>query len=390
VSGFHHRDERTADHPMRQSAAAVRAAHDEEAQCVYSPPAMRIHVIAIVLLIGCHSSSERPGVFVDAAVGEDAAVPPDAATMTTDHFKEIFDEVDGDRITQVLRELAGEVPVTVNGNSITLGQRFDDAGRQNFRDYFTQTMQNLGLEINPMHYQALNHPRAGDNVEAILRGPSADSLIVIVHYDSIGPRGTETANPGVDDDMSGMSILFETARLFVKHHDQLGFTVRFVASDEEELGGLAGARNYATYITGLAQSQGFALIAAVDDEQSGWNCSADNLCGDNLFPAMDVFSCGGNGPGSFDSWQLGNQLSDIVATYSTLKVKRGCLGANSDHFAFGERGVPAIVYSEHTPFSNPHFDREGGDTFDKIDTAYLISIARPAITFQAALAGLKK
>jgi hypothetical protein len=52
--------------------------------------------------------------------------------------------------------------------------------------------------------------------------------------------------------------------------------------------------------------------------------------------------------------------------------------------------VPAITYSEHTPFSNPHFDRSGGDTFDKIDLAYFISIARVGITFQAALAGVQK
>lgn len=354
---------------------------------------MRIQALAIVLLIGCHSSN--PGGTVDAGGGADAAVAPDAAPLpdaapSIDHLKQIFDEVDGARITQTLRELSGDVPVVVNGAAITLGERFDDVGRQNFRDYWIQTMQGLGLEINPMHYQAPNHPRAGDNVEAILRGPSADSLIVIVHYDSTGPTGSETTNPGADDDMSGMSIMLETARLFVQHRAQLALTVRFVASDEEELGGLAGARNYAAYITNLAQTEGFKLVAAVDDEQSGWNCSVDNRCGDNLFPAVDVYNCGGNGPGSFDDWQLGNQFSDIVASYSPLKVKRGCIGANSDHFAFGTIGVPAIVYSEHNPFANPHFDQEGGDTFDKIDTDYLISIARPGITFQAALAGVQK
>ena len=41
-------------------------------------------------------------------------------------------------------------------------------------------------------------------------------------------------------------------------------------------------------------------------------------------------------------------------------------------------------------FANPHSDQEGGDTFAKIDTAYLTSIARPAIAFQAALAGVQK
>jgi hypothetical protein len=51
--------------------------------------------------------------------------------------------------------------------------------------------------------------------------------------------------------------------------------------------------------------------------------------------------------------------------------------------------VPAVVYSEHNPFANPHFDRSGGDTFARIDMAYRTSIARPAITFQAMLAGVQ-
>jgi hypothetical protein len=54
-----------------------------------------------------------------------------------------------------------------------------------------------------------------------------------------------------------------------------------------------------------------------------------------------------------------------------------------------EIGVPALVYSEHDPFPNPHFDRAGGDTFARIDTADLTSIARPALTFDASLAGIQ-
>jgi hypothetical protein len=335
---------------------------------------MRIPLIAAVLSIGC---------------GDHRATPADASAdaPAADPVKQIFDEVDGAHLTQLMRELSGVVPVTVAGQSITLGQRFDDTGRKNFRDYWTQTMQGLGLEVNQLHYQAAGDPRPGDNVEAILRGPSPDSIVVIVHYDSIGPTGLETSNPGADDDMSGMAILLETARLFVLHRAQLTRTVRFVASDEEELGNLAGARDYAAHVKALSQTEGFALIAAVDDEQSGWNCSADGLCADSAFPAVDVFSCSPDR--SFDFPALGDQLAGVVAAYSPLHVTRGCIGANSDHFAMWQIGVPAIVYSEHSPFANPHFDSEGGDTFDKIDTAYLTSIARPAIAFQAELAGIQ-
>jgi len=334
---------------------------------------MRIQLIAILALIGCE---------IDPPTNE-------SALAQLDPLKEIFDEVDGDHIIQLMRDLSGVDPVDLGGTQVRIDERFSSDGRKRFRLYFTQTMENLGLEVNQFHYQAAGHPRPGDNVEAILRGPSADSFIVIVHYDSIGPRGRETMNPGADDDMTGMSILFETARLFVKHRDRLTYTVRFVATDEEELGGLAGARNYAAYIKAKSLSEGFALVAAVDDEQSGWNCSVDKRCGDNTFPAFDIFSCGSGAGHTFNFPALGDQFASVVAAFSPLNVTRGCLGQNSDHFAMWEIGVPAVVYSEHNPFANPHFDRSGGDTFDKIDTAYLISIARPAIAFQAGLAGLR-
>ena len=342
---------------------------------------MRISWIAIALLIGCQADLDGP-----ASPGADENGTREAAA--TDHLKEIFDQVDDAMITQRLREMAGVVPVTVNGVSITLGQRFDADGRSRFRDYWSQIMRDLGLEVTPFHFTA--SPRAGDNVEAVLRGPSFDSVVVIVHYDSIGPRGRETSNPGVDDDLSGMSIMLETARLLVAHKAQLQFTVRFVISDMEELGGLAGARNYAQHIQAQAAAEGFRLIAAVDDEQSGWNCSTDGLCGDNLFPAFDIFSCSTGNPPRFTFPALGDQFAAIVASYSTLHVKRNCIGSSSDHFAMWEIGVPAVVYSEHNPFANPHFDRSGGDTLDRIDMSYLTAIARPAITFQAALAGIPR
>src|SRR4051812_8035298 len=349
---------------------------------------MRIQLISIMILLGCQGGLEDTTDDTEEVPASEFAPPPTAVVV--DHLKNIFDEVDGSRITQTMRELSGVVPVTVNGTSITLGERFSTAGRQKFRDYWTQKMSGLGLEINQFHYQAARHPRAGDNVEAVLRGPSPNSVVIIVHYDSIGPRGRETSNPGADDDMSGMAIQLETARLLVAHRTQLTNTVRFVASDEEELGGLAGARDYAARIKALSQSAGFTLVAAVDDEQSGWNCSADGLCGDNTFPAFDIFSCGSGGGRTFNFPALGDRFAALVATYSPLHVTRGCIGSSSDHFAMWEIGVPALVFSEHNPFANPHFDRAGGDTFAKIDTAYLTSIARPAITFQAALAGVQK
>src|SRR4029079_1845120 len=133
---------------------------------------MRIQLITMFVLIGCQTSGDD----IADLDGDGAAGP--AAVAATDHLKEIFDQVDSARLTQTMRELSGVVPVVVNGRTITLGQRFNANGRQHFRDYWTQTMTNLGLEVNQFHFQA--SPRAGDNVEAVLRGPSPDSVVVIV------------------------------------------------------------------------------------------------------------------------------------------------------------------------------------------------------------------
>jgi Zn-dependent M28 family amino/carboxypeptidase len=251
-------------------------------------------------------------------------------------------------------------------------------------------MTGLGLTVTPLNYQAAGHPRPGVDLEAVVPGASADSIVVIVHYDSIGPVGAETSNVGADDDMSGMAIEMETARIFALHQHELGYTVHFVASDEEELGGLAGARAYASHIQSAAQAGGFRIVAAVDDEQTGWNCNADVMCGDNIWPSFDVYSCGGNHIANYDFPAIGDALAAIVTQYSSLAVVRGCIGENSDHFAMWEIGVPAVVFTEHNAFGNPHFDQEGGDTVAAIDFAYLTSIARPAIAFQASLAGIPR
>src|SRR5205823_2864759 len=111
----------------------------------------------------------------------------------------------------------------------------------------------------PLDYTWAGQARPGTDLEAVLPGASPDSVVVIVHYDSIGPPGSEIGNPGADDDMTGMAIEMETARIFVAHRQELAYTVRFVAADQEELGGLAGARYYAQYVKTAAASGNFHL-----------------------------------------------------------------------------------------------------------------------------------
>ncbi len=308
-------------------------------------------------------------------------------------YQKIFASVQQDNLQLLLKELTGGVPVTVKGTSYLISDRYLPASKAKFRAFWLQYFQGLGIAAQEYSYRTRHNvgETQGHNLEAVLPGKSKDSIVIIVHYDSIGPWGHEAENPGVDDDMSGMSIMLETARILAQYRGTLQHTVRFVAADYEEHAspGLEGARNYAAYLQKLAQDEGFKIVAAVDDEQTGWNCAAEGGCSDNSpGDSFDVFSCSGDSK-NYDYKEIGDALEQTAALYSTLKTTRGCIGQNSDHYAMWEIGVPSVVFSEHTPFNNPHFDQNGGDTYDKIDQGYFFKIAQVGVTFAATLVGVQ-
>jgi Zn-dependent M28 family amino/carboxypeptidase len=307
-----------------------------------------------------------------------AMASANASQSAGDIYQTVFNAVDQSHLQKLLKDMTGTNPVTINGETFTITDRYLPAEKANFRKYWTAYYQSLGLQVTPFAYKTqYNLETEGHDLEAILPGKSTDSIVIIVHYDSIGPHGAD--NPGVDDDMTGMAEQMETARLLTSFKGQLQKTVRFVAADYEEWGNLEGARYYAQYIQNLAKTQGFKLVAAIDDEQAGWNENGSST-------QFDLFDCGGAADAA--SKPLGAMLAQTAAQYSKLGTTEGCMGENSDHYAMWEIGVPAVVFSEHDPFSNPHFDQNGGDTYDKIDQNYFFQISQVGVTFAAQLVGL--
>ncbi len=310
-----------------------------------------------------------------------------------DVYQSIYQNVSNDNLLFELKNMTGYNSVSVQGRNFAITDRYAAASKTNFRAYWTDYFQKLGMDVKEFSFPA-SHGSVGEslghNLEAVLPGKSADSVVIIVHYDSMGVTNKETENPAVDDDMTGMAITLETARLLAPLKGHLDHTVRFVAADYEEEGGLEGARQYAQYISNLSKQQNFKIISAVDNEQSGWNCSKDGLCSDtSKGDVVDVFTCSGDTKG-FNYPELSQVMGDIATKYSQLKTNIGCIGDNSDHYAMWEIGVPALVYSEHDPFNNPHFDQNGGDTFDTIDLNYFYQIAHIGVTYAATLVGISE
>ena len=296
------------------------------------------------------------------------------AQTTPDVYQTVYNQVSQPNLQKLLKDMTGVNPVTVGSKTFSITNRYLPADKANFRSYWTAFYQALGMQVNELDYKTVHHlEKQGHNVEAVLPGKSPDSIIIIVHYDSIGPTGAD--NPGVDDDMTGMAIEMETARILNRYKSKLQYTVRFVAADYEEWGGLEGAEQYTQYIKTLAADKGFKVVAGIDDEQSGW------LENDHT---VDLFDCGGD----TDSTAMGEAFVQVVNKYSTLKTKSGCMGDNSDMYALWEGGIPALVFSEHDPFNNPHFDAEGDDSYTRINQDYFFEIAKVGVTYAATVAGL--
>ena len=320
--------------------------------------------------------------------------PTDGAILS-----EISGAVSAANLRRLVEETSGAAPVAVGAETFSITERFSAAGKARFRAYWTQSFASLGLETSvieyPTEFALQSGEPSGHNLEVVLPGASADTVVLLTHYDSRGSPGVETANPGADDNMTGMAQIFEAARILQGYRGRLRNTVRFVAVDNEEYGlRVEGATQYAYWLKSLAQKEGFRILAAIDPEQSGWNCGADGVCpadlGGKVFE-VSVCDFGFGSPSAFplyDYRPLEDQFRALTAAVSSLTMVRVCYGNISDHFPFAQLGVPAMLYTEHLPSKNPYKD-QAGDTVAIVDFDYFTAIARIGIPFMAQVVGIR-
>ena len=334
----------------------------------------RLHGCLLVsMLVGCHKAPS------------DSSDSPIA-------YQAIYDGFDSAGVLEFVKNLTGYNPVTVDGQTLSLTERFSIEGKAKWRSYFRQYFTALGLVVNAIDYESqhlVTGESQGHDLEAVLPGQSDDSVVIVVHYDSRGEALHNDENPAVDDDMTGMATMFETARLLAPLADKLHHTIRFAAVDYEEWPWpyIEGSTQYVQYLTQLATQQNFQIVAAIDDEQSGWNCFEHDACPSITADTVDISSSSDDGTYAFPV--LGSEAVAVAAAYSPLSVfELPSHEHSSDHFSFWAAGIPAIQISEHLPFLNPHYDIKGGDTWDVLDQAYYLKISRLAVTVAAKIAGL--
>lgn len=179
-------------------------------------------------------------------------------------------------------------------------------------------------------------PHTVANVAGMVRGKKqADSIIVVcAHYDHLGRMGS-VLFPGANDNASGTALLLDLARHYSQPQNQPDYSLLFIAFAAEEAG-LVGSNYFVSHP--LVPLKHISLVLNLDLMAGG----SDGI--------MVV-----NGEQQNRAYQL---LDSVNTTGKYLKnVQKRANAANSDHYPFTQKGVPAIfVYTmgDVTAYHDPN------------------------------------
>jgi aminopeptidase YwaD len=158
------------------------------------------------------------------------------------------------------------------------------------------------------------------NICGIVKGTSKpDSIIVYTaHYDHLGGLGSDTYFPGANDNASGDSQVLSLAKYYAAHPQPYSIAFIFFAGEEA---GLLGSKYFTE--NPLIPLKNIRFLVNLDLEGTG--IEGITVVNATVYPTEF------------------NLLKQINAKYNYLvKINSRGKAANSDHYFFSEKGVPAI------------------------------------------------
>lgn len=239
--------------------------------------------------------------------------------------------------------------------------RFDGAARDRTRRYLWQELERAGWLVTEQPFAE------GVNVVATHPGtdPAAETVILGAHYDSVA------RSPGADDNATGLATLLEAARLFASL--EAPRTLQLVFFDQEETG-LLGSTAFAETVALSPVSVAIVL------DMVGYACHEPGCqsypSGLPIEPPSDrgnFLAAIGDQPHSFLLTPFQTQSDPTLPPVFTLAVPQ--LGAltpdllRSDHAAFWERGIGAVLLTDTANFRNPHY-HQPSDTLQSLDAEF--------------------
>ncbi|HEX7903649.1 MAG TPA: M28 family peptidase [Chitinophagaceae bacterium] len=168
----------------------------------------------------------------------------------------------------------------------------------------------------------LVHGFKASNVCGIVKGTAKpDSIILITaHYDHLGGMGKDTYFPGANDNASGISLLLNLARYYATHPQR--YSIGFICFAGEEIG-LLGSKFFTE--NPLVNLKNIRFL--INTDLAGTGDEGITVVNATEFPK---------------EYAMMNAVNDD----NKLLVKINARGkaANSDHYFFTEKGVPAFFF----------------------------------------------
>lgn len=177
-------------------------------------------------------------------------------------------------------------------------------------------------------------------------------FVFSAHYDHLGQMGQEAYFPGGNDNASGTALLLEMARYYVKNPAEVNIV--FMAFAGEEVG-LLGSRHYTEHpIFPLKEIQFLFNLDIMGSGEEGVT-----VVNATLFPEQ------------FEVLKSINDKQQLLP-----KVASRGPAANSDHYFFTQKGVPAFFMYTMGPNKHYHdvYDTYEELSFNKFNMIYQLLI----------------
>lgn len=324
----------------------------------------RISTLAItfLLLVGISKSVVQPV----AAQVEDWGIPisepaPEPAGRVTTiapdpSIQGMIDQVNSSTVSTYDRQLAGELPVWVDGAWYTITSRYTYSGLpiQKATHFVGQRLAELGLNVEYHQWGGPTYP----NVIGEIAGITQPDQIVIIggHLDAV------LNSPGADDNASGAVATLLAAEILSQYN--WACTLRFAFWTGEEQG-MLGSDVYAQRSYQMGEDiVGYLNLDMIAYNTIGSNRDIDVIFNSSMPPTHD----------------LALLFNDVVNAYSINLIPelRTSLGGGSDHQSFWYTGYTAILSIEDQSDFNPYYHTYQ-DTPAHTDLSYFTDFVKASI-----------
>jgi hypothetical protein len=284
--------------------------------------------------------------------GRVAAITPDPL------IEMMIDQVSSDNVSTYDRQLAGELPVWVDGGWYTITTRATYSGVpiQKTTSFVGQHMAGLGLDVEYHQWSGPTNP----NVIAEIPGINQPERIFTIgaHIDDV--NGT----PGADDNASGSVATLIAADILSQYNWDCTLRFAFWTGEEQ---GLWGSHYYAQRSYNLGENiEGYLNLDMI-----AWNTIGSSRDIDLVYSA-----------GMPPTHDLALLFSDVVSAYNINLIPQlgTSLSGGSDHASFWNYGYTAILAIEDlTPGDfNPYY-HGSQDTPANTDLGYFTDFVKASV-----------